>query len=80
MMMQNRGQQRPGGPMGGGGAWGAMGRPVEKAKDFKGTALRLMRYFLPQKVLLTMVLITAILGPVCKIVRATSSGGTGSRH
>src|SRR3984893_10100352 len=59
-MQQNRG------PMGGG--WGAMGRPVEKAKDFKGTALRLLRYFLPQKMLLMIVLVTAILGTVFNIV------------
>ncbi|HET9999389.1 MAG TPA: hypothetical protein VFQ36_00765, partial [Ktedonobacteraceae bacterium] len=60
-MQQNRG------PMGGGG-WGAMGRAVEKPKDFKGTALRLLRYFLPQKFLLIIVLITAILGTVFNIV------------
>ncbi|HZU69861.1 MAG TPA: ABC transporter ATP-binding protein [Ktedonobacteraceae bacterium] len=70
MSMQNRGQ-RPGamgpGPMGRGG-WGAMGRPVEKAKDFKGTALRLLRYFLPQRFLLIVVLITAIIGTVFNIV------------
>ena len=59
-MQQNRG------PMGGG--WGAMGRPVEKPKNFKGTALRLLRYFLPQKILLTIVLVTAILGTVFNIV------------
>ncbi|HKV56978.1 MAG TPA: ABC transporter ATP-binding protein, partial [Ktedonobacteraceae bacterium] len=60
-MQQNRGAM-------GGGGWGAMGRPVEKAKDFKGTALRLLRYFLPQKFLLIIVLITAILGTVFNIV------------
>src|SRR5712692_9748831 len=59
-MQQNRG------PMG--GAWGAMGRPVEKPKDFKGTALRLLGYFLPQKFLLLIVLITAIIGTVFNIV------------
>jgi ATP-binding cassette subfamily B multidrug efflux pump len=59
-MQQNRG------PMG--GAWGAMGRPVEKPKDFKGTALRLFGYFLPQKFLLLIVLITAIIGTVFNIV------------
>lgn len=59
-MQQNRG------PMGGG--WGAMGRPVEKPKNFKATALRLMRYFLPQKFLLTIVLIAAIIGTVFNIV------------
>ena len=67
MMMQNRQGQQNRGAMGG-GAWGAMGRPVEKPKDFKGTALRLMRYFLPQKFLLVVVLITAILGTVFNIV------------
>jgi ATP-binding cassette subfamily B protein len=50
------------------GGWGAMGRPVEKAKDFKGTALRLLSYFLPQKFLLIVVLITAIIGTVFNIV------------
>ncbi|HJT58950.1 MAG TPA: ABC transporter ATP-binding protein [Ktedonobacteraceae bacterium] len=64
--MQRRSQQQ-GGPMGRGG-WGAMGRPVEKAKDFKGTALRLLRYFLPQKFLLIAVLVTAIIGTVFNIV------------
>src|SRR5579863_432569 len=59
-------QQRQGGPMGGG--WGAMGRPVEKAKDFKGTALRLFRYFLPEKFLLVIILGTAILGTIFNIV------------
>ncbi len=60
-------QQRPGGPMGGGG-WGAMGRPVEKPKNFKETAMRLLGYFMPQKILLTVVLVTAILGTVFNIV------------
>ena len=27
------------------GGWGAMGRPVEKAKNFKGTLNRLLSYF-----------------------------------
>jgi ATP-binding cassette subfamily B multidrug efflux pump len=67
MSMQRRSQMPQGGPMGRGG-WGAMGRPVEKAKDFKGTALRLLRYFLPQKLLLIVVLITAIIGTVFNIV------------
>jgi ATP-binding cassette, subfamily B, multidrug efflux pump len=52
----------------GGGGWGAMGRPVEKAKDFKGTSLRLLGYFLPQKFLLMVVLVTAIIGTVFNIV------------
>src|SRR5579884_2868295 len=60
-------QQRPGGPMGHGG-WGAMGRPVEKPKNFKATALRLLGYFKPQKFLLAVVFITAIIGTVFNIV------------
>ncbi|MGB8348166.1 MAG: ABC transporter ATP-binding protein [Ktedonobacteraceae bacterium] len=60
-------QQQQGGPMGRGG-WGAMGRPVEKAKDFKGTALRLLGYFLPEKVRLMIILGTAILGTAFNIV------------
>jgi ATP-binding cassette, subfamily B, multidrug efflux pump len=69
MMMQRGGQQQRGaigGP--GGGAWGAMGRPVEKPKNFKATALRLARYFLPQKYLLMVVFVAAILGTVFNIV------------
>ncbi|HCI80539.1 MAG TPA: ABC transporter [Ktedonobacter sp.] len=60
-------QQQGGGPMGRGG-WGAMGRPVEKAKDFWGTLRRLLRYFLPQKYLLMVVLVMAILGTVFNVV------------
>src|SRR5215471_2565423 len=56
-----------GGPMGRGG-WGAMGRPVEKAKDFQGTARRLFGYFLPQKYRLLIVLGAAIIGTVFNIV------------
>ncbi len=67
MSVERRGQQRPGGPMGG-GAWGAMGRPVEKAKNFQGTAKRLFGYFLPQKYRLLIVLVTAIIGTMFNIV------------
>jgi ATP-binding cassette subfamily B multidrug efflux pump len=70
-MSVERREQRPGGmqggPMGRGG-WGAMGMPVQKAKDFKGTALRLLGYFLPQKYRLMIVLGTAILGSAFNIV------------
>jgi ATP-binding cassette, subfamily B, multidrug efflux pump len=51
----------------GGGPAGSLSRPVEKAKDFKGTFLRLLGYFLPQKYRLMIVLITAILGTVFNI-------------
>jgi len=54
-------------PMNRGGGWGAMGRPVEKAKDFGGSLKRLLRYFLPEKVLLSVVLTSAILGTVFNI-------------
>jgi ATP-binding cassette subfamily B multidrug efflux pump len=66
MSVERRSQQQ-GGPMGRGG-WGAMGRPVEKAKDFKGTAMRLLGYFMPQKYRLLIVLVTAIIGTVFNIV------------
>jgi len=71
-MSQERKEQRPSGmamgPMGRGGHWGAMGRPVEKAKDFQGTYKRLFGYFLPQKYRLMIVLGTAILGTIFNIV------------
>ena len=70
-MSVERRKQRTGGmepgPMGRGG-WGAMSRPVEKAKDFQGTLKRLLGYFLPQKYRLLIVLATAIVGTVFNIV------------
>jgi len=53
------------GPMRGG--FGAMGRTVEKAKDFRGTLRRLLAYFLPEKIRLSIVLGAAILGTVFNI-------------
>ena len=67
MSVDRRRQESSGGGMGRGG-WGAMGRPVEKAKDFKGTALRLLGYFKPQRFSLLIVLVTAIIGTVFNIV------------
>ncbi|MBV9616181.1 MAG: ABC transporter ATP-binding protein, partial [Ktedonobacteraceae bacterium] len=70
MSVERRGQQpggMGGGPMGRGG-WGALGRPVEKAKDFRGTFKRLASYFLPQKYRLLIVLGAAIIGTVFNIV------------
>ena len=55
------------GPMGRGG-FGAMGRPVEKAKDFRGTLLRLLKYFAPEKTKFIIVLICAIFGTIFSIV------------
>jgi ATP-binding cassette subfamily B protein len=42
--------------------------PVQKAKDFKGTLLRLLRYFAPYKVNLIAVLVAAVIGTVFSIV------------
>jgi ATP-binding cassette subfamily B multidrug efflux pump len=70
MSQERKGQQSGGmqpGPMGRGG-WGAMGMPVQKAKDFRGTLKRLMGYFLPQKYLLLAVLGMSVLGTVFNIV------------
>ncbi len=55
------------GPMGRGG-WGAMGRAVEKPKDFQGTLKRLLLYFFPERIRLSIVLGAAILGTVFNIV------------
>lgn len=57
----------PGGPMNRGG-WGAMGRPVEKAKDFQGTLKRLLGYFKAEQVLLSVVIGAAVLGSIFNIV------------
>jgi ATP-binding cassette subfamily B multidrug efflux pump len=58
------GPRRPGGgfgPMG-------MGLPVQKAKNFKGTLKRLIKYLIPYKFQLISVLITAIISTVFSIV------------
>lgn len=55
-----------GGPMGSG--WGAMGRPVQKAKDFGGTLRRLLRYFIPEKINMSIVVGAALLGTIFNIV------------
>src|SRR5262245_29066926 len=73
-MMQQRPGQRPGGmaggPMGGfrGGPMGGFGMPVQKAKNFRGTLLRLLAYFKPHTYRLLVVLVTAILGTTFNIV------------
>ena len=50
------------------GGWGAMGMPVEKAKDFGGTLKRLLGYFAPEKVLLITVVLAAVVGTIFNIV------------
>jgi hypothetical protein len=47
---------------------GMMGAPVQKAKDFRGTLFRLLGYFEPEKFLLLIILLAAVLGTVFNIV------------
>jgi len=51
-----------------GGPMGAMGRPVEKAKDFKGTLKRLLKYLKPMRLNLIAVFVFAILSTIFTIV------------
>ncbi|PKM77023.1 MAG: ABC transporter [Firmicutes bacterium HGW-Firmicutes-15] len=70
-MSEERREQRPIGRPGdghGGGPMGAMGRPVEKAKNFKGTLKRLIGYLRPRRFHLITVLIFAILSTIFSIV------------
>ena len=54
------GMNRPGGRFGHGGPGGAIGRPVEKARNFKGTLVRLIRYLESQRASLTVVIAFAV--------------------
>ncbi|MBO0796402.1 MAG: ABC transporter ATP-binding protein, partial [Ktedonobacteraceae bacterium] len=63
---------RPGGPGGGrgmgpGGGW-AVGMPVEKAKDFKGTLWRMIGYLKPHMVALVAVLVASVISTIFNIV------------
>ena len=65
--MENKDSSRPKrGPMGGGP--GRMGAPVEKAKDFKGTLKKLLKYLGKYKIAIIIVIIFAILSTVFSIV------------
>lgn len=55
----------PGGPLGRGHM---MGQPVEKAKDFKGTFLRLIGYLKPEKYRFMLMTVLAVLSTVFSIV------------
>ncbi|HEY1348301.1 MAG TPA: ABC transporter ATP-binding protein [Ktedonobacteraceae bacterium] len=55
------------GPMGKAG-WGALGRPAQRARDFKGTFQRLLGYVAPHTPRLLIVLIAAVLGTVFTIL------------
>ena len=65
-----------GGPGGrhGGGPGGALGRPVEKAKNFRGTLKRLLRYLRPQTINLLIVLIFAVASTVFTVRAPKISG------
>jgi ATP-binding cassette, subfamily B, multidrug efflux pump len=62
------------GPWGGGpgrGPWSGgprMGMPVQKAKDFKGTLNRLLRYLRPYSLRLSVVILAAVLSTVFSII------------
>jgi ATP-binding cassette subfamily B multidrug efflux pump len=63
-----RGSSQGGGPIGWGGARGGMGMPVEKAKDLKGTLVRLLGYFRPVRYQLLAVIVAAVIGTVFNVV------------
>jgi ATP-binding cassette subfamily B protein len=66
---------RPGGFGGrGGGPMGSLGRPVEKAKNFRGTLGRLLGYLKPQKINLTIVIIFAIVATVFTVMGPKITG------
>ncbi len=55
-------------PQRGPGGGHAMGMPVEKAKNFKGTLRRLLSYIKPQRVSLTIVFVMSVLATVFNIL------------
>lgn len=69
MSRKNKAFQNPDSTAGPKHPGGHLGRgPVEKAKDFKGTMKRLVRYLKPQNTILVVVFIMAILSTVFTIV------------
>ncbi len=72
MSEQRKGGRPAMGP--GGGSWGSMGRPAEKAKDFKGTTRRLLGYLRPHMFKFSLVFIFAILSTIFSIVGPKISG------
>lgn len=72
----------PGGPGGRGpgfGPGGMMGMPVQKAKNFKGTLNRLMRYLKPHRFQLLIVVLAAVLSTVFSIVSPKIMGHATTR-
>ncbi|HNX29666.1 MAG TPA: ABC transporter ATP-binding protein [Syntrophomonadaceae bacterium] len=62
-----------------GGPLGPMGRPAEKAKDFKGTFNRLLGYLKPRRLRLLVVLLFAVLSTVFSIVSPRIMGKATTR-
>ncbi|MDF2935281.1 MAG: putative transporter ATP-binding protein [Paenibacillaceae bacterium] len=65
---KNQPKRGHGGPGGGPGGPGGFGRPVEKAKDAKGTFKRLVQYMSPYRGKLLAIFLVAILSTVFSIV------------
>ena len=63
---------RPGGQRGGPG--GNIGRPVEKAKNFKGTLKRLIRYLAPQRTSISIVIGFAVFATAFTVLGPKISG------
>ncbi len=61
------GPGRPGGNVHGGGPMGALGRPVEKARDFRGSLRRLLRYVRPYSAKFVAVFCCAIVSTLFNI-------------
>ena len=59
-MAMTRPGPRPGGPMGGGPGSLGMQLPAEKAKDFKDTFRRLARRLRPERMVIAVVLVLAV--------------------
>jgi len=57
-----------------GGPGGALGRPVEKAKDFKGSLLRLMEYIKPVRFKLVLVCLISMLSTLFSILSPKITG------
>lgn len=71
MSEENQKMRPPAGGRGGGGMGHGpmgMGAPVQKAKNFKGTLVRLIEYFKPQKISFILVFIFAVLSTLFNIV------------
>ncbi|AET67687.1 ABC-type multidrug transport system, ATPase and permease component [Desulfosporosinus orientis DSM 765] len=68
-MSEERRPQGPGPRHGGGGGFGGgFGAPVQKAKNFKGSLKRLIRYLKPHKINLIIVVIFAVASTIFTIV------------